>query len=278
MPPDAPHLSLVIPVHNGARYIEASLRAILATLERLDRPFEMIVVVDGSRDRTLEIARSVAHPAVQVFHYPQNQGKGFALSLGAAQARGRLVGWLDADLDIHPEVILDAVRVFDAEPVDAVVASKRHPGSQVDYPRIRRVYSWGFQLLVRLLFRLKVRDTQVGAKVFRRELLDTVLPLLLIKRYAYDLEVLAVGAGFGFDRVREVPVRLDYRFTGTGIDWAAVRRMFWDTLAIAYRIHVRHHYVRQYAALQRQRLEAPAPPAPPRAVEAEPPVSLAGRA
>ena len=63
-----------------------------------------------------------------------------------------------------------------------------------------------------------MRDTQVGAKVFRREMLDTVAPLLLIKRYAFDLEVLAVGAEFGFDRIEEVPVSIDYRFTGSGIN------------------------------------------------------------
>jgi len=101
-----------------------------------------------------------------------------------------------------------------------------------------------------------VRDTQVGAKLFRREMLDTVVPLLLIKQYAYDLELLAVGAEFGFDRIRETPVRLDYRFSGSGISNAAVRRMFVDTLAIAYRIHLRHWYVRRYAALQRARTDA----------------------
>ena len=93
-------------------------------------------------------------------------------------------------------------------------------------------------------------------------MLDTVAPLLLIKRYAFDLEVLAVGAEFGFDRVREIPIRLDYRFTGTGINWQAVNRMFVDTLAIAYRIHLRHWYVRRYASLQRQRMDASEPVTP----------------
>jgi hypothetical protein len=123
----------------------------------------------------------------------------------------------------------------------------------VQYPWDRRVLSWGFQKLVKLLFRFDVRDTQVGMKIFRREVLSTVLPLLLIKRYAFDLEVLAVAAEFGFDRVQEVPIQLEYRFSGTGIDSRAVKLMFQDTLAIAYRIHLRHWYIRQYAVLQRER-------------------------
>jgi dolichol-phosphate mannosyltransferase len=95
----------------------------------------------------------------------------------------------------------------------------------------------------------------VGAKLFRRELLDTVRPLLLVKRWAFDLEVLAVGAEFGFDRIEQAPIELEYRFSGTSIDWRAVFRMFQDTLAIAYRIHLRHRYVRRFAALQRQRMD-----------------------
>jgi hypothetical protein len=110
-------------------------------------------------------------------------------------------------------------------------------------------------MLVRILFRFSATDTQVGAKVFRREMIETIRPLLLIKRYAFDVEVLAVGADFGFDRVAEVPIRLDYQFSGTGIDRRAVVSMLTDTLAIAYRIHIRHWYVRRFAAVQRLRME-----------------------
>ena len=253
----APHVSVVAPVRNGAPFIEDSVRTIVRSLEQLERPFEVIVVCDGSTDGTAARARAIDDSRVRVLRYEVPSGKGVAITSGLAHARGRLVGWLDADLDIHPDVIVDAARRFDADSsVDAVVGSKRHPQSQVAYPLVRRIYSWGFQLLVRALFRVNVRDTQVGAKLFRREMLDTVVPLLLIKRYAYDLELLAVGAEFGFDRVQEIPIRLDYRFSGTGITNAAVRWMLVDTLAIAYRIHLRHWYVRRYAAVQRQRMAA----------------------
>jgi glycosyltransferase involved in cell wall biosynthesis len=249
-----PYLSLITPVHNGARYIEQNVRRILAALDELAEPFELIVVCDGCRDGTERVLARVVDDRVRVVPYDRNRGKGYAICYGIHHARGRLIGWLDADLDIDPHVIVAAVEEFKQRPVDAIVGSKRHPDSVVDYPRRRRVYSFGFQQLVRALFRVNVRDTQVGAKVFRREMLDTVIPLLLVKRYAFDLEVLAV-AEFGFDRVTEVPVRLEYRFSGTGIDGEAVRHMLQDTLAIGYRIHLRHWYVRQYARLQRERMD-----------------------
>ena len=255
----SPYLSVVTPVHNGAAFIQSSIQDMLRAFERLDRPFELIVVCDGSSDGTAEQALAVGDPRVRVLQYEENQGKGVAVTCGLAHARGRLVGWLDADLDIAPDLIVAAARRFEEGPeVDAVIGSKRHPASAVHYPLIRRVYSWGYQMLVRTLFRVNVRDTQVGAKLFRREMLDTVVPLLLIKRYAYDLELLAVGAEFGFDRIEEMPIRLEYRFSGSGIGSDEVRRMFVDTLAIAYRIHIRHWYVRRYAAVQRDRMAASA--------------------
>lgn len=250
-----PELSLILPVYRGAGWIEENLRTVLRSLEALRGGFELLVVCDGDDDLASEAAYRVARDdeRVRVFRYPQNQGKGFAISFGVGQAEGALIGWLDADLDIDPEVIVRAVARFEQAPIDAAIGSKRHEDSSVQYPALRRLYSWGYQVLVRLLFRLNVRDTQVGAKVFRREMLTTVTPLLLVKRYAFDLEVLAVGAEFGFDRVAEVPVDLAYRFSGTSINLGAVRNMLLDTLAIGYRLHIRHWYARRFAEVRRAR-------------------------
>ena len=251
-----PQLTLIVPTYNGVAYIAANIRRITLALEAARTPFEVLVVCDGSTDGTAAAAEAVEDPRVRVLRYEENRGKGYAICFGVPQARGRLVGWLDADLDIDPQAIVDAVGRLKSSPLDAAIASKRHPQSQVDYPLARRFFSWGFQLLVRLLFRVNVRDTQVGAKLFRSEMLETVVPLLLIKQYAFDLEVLAVGAEFGFDRIEEIPVRIGYKFSGTGVNRQAVQRMFLDTLAIAYRIHLRHWYVRRFAALQRERADA----------------------
>jgi hypothetical protein len=119
----------------------------------------------------------------------------------------------------------------------------------VHYPRSRRVASWCYQQLNRILFRLDVRDTQVGLKVFHREIAEQVMPLLLVKQFAFDLELLAVSRSLGYDRVRELPVRLDYRFTGSGVRSAAVAKALIDTAAIFYRLRILHTYRRKRALL-----------------------------
>ncbi len=251
----APLLTLIVPVYNGDPYAAENVHTIVRTLETLNEAFEVLVVCDGSTDRTAAAVEGLGDPRVRVLSYALNQGKGHAICFGVPYARGQLVGWLDADLDIEPTAIVDAVRRFEHAEVDAVIGSKRHCDSEVDYPAVRRLMSWLFQLLARSLVHVNVRDTQVGAKVFRREMLDVVVPLLLIKRYAFDLELLAVGVQFGFDRIEEMPIRLHYRFTGTNVNRRAVQRMFVDTLAIAYRIHLRHWYARQFSARERERTD-----------------------
>ena len=134
-----------------------------------------------------------------------------------------------------------------------MIGSKRHPDSVVHYPPSRRFASWWYQQLNRLLFRLDVRDTQVGLKVFRGEIADEVVPLLLVKQFAFDLELLAVANALGYGRVREFPVRLDYRFTGSAVRSRAVARALIDTFAIFYRLRILRTYQRKRALLQSPR-------------------------
>ena len=253
--PTSPRVGLVLPVYRGESFIARNLQTVLDCFDAADVPVELVVVVDGRFDRSAEEARGLADPRIRVVEFEENQGKGAAVTAGLAACTARYVGWLDADLDIQPEVIVAMAHRLDAGDVDIVVGSKRHAQSRVAYPMIRRVYSAGYQLLVRLLVRVAVRDTQVGAKLMRREVADVVVPLLLVKRYAFDLEVLAVAAQFGFDRVAEAPIELAYQFTGTGIDRHAIQMMLLDTIAIGYRIHIRHWYVRRFASLLRERTD-----------------------
>jgi glycosyltransferase involved in cell wall biosynthesis len=238
--PTRPLLSVVVPVYDQPG-IADNIRVIRSRVEEgLGEPVELIVVSDGSEDIAPEDT-----DLATVLHYDRNLGKGYAVKAGALAARGRFISYVDADLDLDPGAIPEFLRLAERESLDIVIGSKRHPDSLVHYPRSRRVGSWLYQQLVRLLFRLDVRDTQVGLKLFRREVAEEVLPLLLVKQFAFDLEFLAVARSLGFDRIREQPVKLEYRFTGSGVRSGAVLLALVDTLAIFYRLRMLRYYRRK---------------------------------
>jgi glycosyltransferase involved in cell wall biosynthesis len=242
-----PLLSVVVPVYNGGDDIVDNVDLIRrAVAQQLGEPeIEVIVVSDGSIDGTAERLLESRVSGVRVIHYDRNLGKGYAVKAGALASRGEWVAMIDADLDLDPASVAEYLEVARGDNLDFAIGSKRHRESVVRYPRSRRIASWCYQQLNRVLFRLDVRDTQVGLKVFSRGVVDDVMPLLLVKRFAFDLELLAVASALGHDRIRELPVRLEYRFTGSALGSGAVMRALWDTAAIFYRLRLLRTYQRR---------------------------------
>jgi hypothetical protein len=150
-------------------------------------------------------------------------------------------------MELDPANIKGFIELMQTSGCDAVIGSKRHPMSKVAYPKFRRLQSAVYQLLVRLLFNLNVRDTQTGLKLFRRQVLADAVPLLAIKKFAFDLELLVVARQLGYRKVCEAPIVLDYQFEST-VNFGSASRVLWDTAAIFYRLHILRYY-------QRRRLE-----------------------
>jgi hypothetical protein len=131
--------------------------------------------------------------------------------------------------------------------------------SRVQYPLLRRFQSWCYQVLIRTLFRVLVRDTQTGLKMMRREVALRVLDVALVKRFAFDVELLALARRFGFSRIIEAPVAIDYQFSST-TNLRAVFAVLWDTAAVFYRMRLRHWYDKPHGAgLEALRSGLPAP-------------------
>jgi glycosyltransferase involved in cell wall biosynthesis len=237
-------LSVVVPAYREGRRIYKNLSRLISELDKLSVSYEIVVVSDGNTDTTVREARRVESQAVKVFHYPMNIGKGFALSCGVDQSIGDLVTFIDADMELDPATIGRFIEIMQADGCDAVIGSKRHPESKVSYPAFRRLQSAVYQMLVRLLFNLNVRDTQTGLKLFRRPVLQEVLPLLAIKRFAFDLELLVVARQLGYKNVCEAPVKLDYQFDST-VNLGSAWNVLWDTAAIFYRLRILRYYKRR---------------------------------
>jgi hypothetical protein len=236
-------LTVVVPYYNPGRLLVPTIERLLTVLGTSGATYEVIAVSDGSTDgsdRELDAALAGRQELTHVV-IAHNQGKGSALRIGLAKGRGRYLGFIDADGDLDP-ILLNSfqamVRLY--EP-DIILGSKRHPLSEVEYPLLRRLYSWGYQQVVRLGFRLNIRDTQTGIKLVRRDVLAAVLPRMVEKRFAFDLELFVIARRLGYRRFLEAPIRLRHQFTST-VSWRSVYRSLLDTMAIWYRLRVLHFY------------------------------------
>jgi len=247
-------LTVVIPAYREGPRIHDNLKRLLAELDLIGQEYEVILVSDGNTDDTVSEARRVGSNRVKVLAYAVNMGKGFALKYGVQQARGELVTFIDADMELDPSAIRNFMAVMQSTSADVVIGSKLHPDSQVQYPGFRRLQSQGYRALVRLLFSLSVRDTQTGLKLFRRRVLADVVPLLAVKRFAFDLELLVVAHHLGYHRIDEAPIRLDYKFQST-ITPRAVFNILWDTAAIFYRLRLLRYYDRRRKELAAREVE-----------------------
>jgi glycosyltransferase involved in cell wall biosynthesis len=237
-------LSVVIPAYRQEATIVQDVQHIAQVLQDAGLDYELLVVVDGFVDATYARARTLASARVSVLGYPRNGGKGHAVCYGLRQARGDPIAFIDAGMELDPAGLLRCLAIMEREQADIVIGSKRHPQSVVAYPWLRRVYSFGYQALVRALFGLNVRDTQVGLKLFRRRVVADVVPLLLVKRFAFDVELLVVARLRGHTRIVEAPVTLRHaRFSST-IRLRSVFDMLWDTAAVFYRARILHYYQR----------------------------------
>lgn len=247
--PEISLISVIVPVYSKEKTIVKDLRKIYQVLQKLRYKTELICVIDGMVDRSFEKASGFAkkYPDVKVLGYETNKGKGYAIRFGMGQSKGDIIGFIDSGMDLNPNGLAMLLEHFEWYKADIIVGSKRHPVSKVSYPWQRKVLSIGYQLFTFCLFNLKVRDTQVGLKFFRREVLEKVLPRLLVKEFAFDVEILAVSFHLGYRRIFEAPVDIRLELGGmssvTNKTFLKIAfAMMKDTLAVFYRQKILNYY------------------------------------
>jgi dolichyl-phosphate beta-glucosyltransferase len=204
-----PTISLVIPIYNGEAFLEESLAAIDAFIDRTGLDAEVIAVDDGSTDRTLEILSSHSRPRLRVVRSDRNRGKYAALKSGMAAAEGGVRVFTDADLPYDLEAIEYAAPLLTNGGFHIVVGDRTLPESEdgPDQPFLRRLSTRVFSFSVRMLVTGELFDTQVGFKAFRGDVAAALFPLLTDDGFAGDVELLYIALKYNL-AIRRIPVRL----------------------------------------------------------------------
>lgn len=226
-----PSISVVLPAFNEEANLPKTVGAVVDAVEGVATDYEIVVVDDGSRDRTAEVARELAekYPAVRLVQHKVNQGYGGALATGFASATKELVFFTDADnqFDIREiSKLLAYIGEYD------LVIGYRAP--RVD-PFYRKLNALGWKLLVNLLFGYTARDVDCAFKLFKRKILDDVK--IESRGATFSTEFLVRARRKGY-RVKEVPVKHLPRLAGnpTGARLHVIARAFRELIKFRQRL------------------------------------------
>lgn len=203
-------ISVIVPVFNEVQSIIGNMNLLFQELEANFDHFEVIVVLDGSTDGTRDLLQLYQHENLRKIFIETNRGKGFAIRSGLQATTKPYVFFIDGGMELHPRDLKFFLGLLLLYQADSVIGSKRHPQSEIYYPIYRRFLSAVFQQFVKLLFGLKITDSQVGIKLYRREVLEAIQNQLELDRYGFDLEFLVLAKIHGYSKVIEAPIRLDY--------------------------------------------------------------------
>ena len=205
-----PELSLIIPAYNEEARLPATLRRIAEYVRASNRPTEVIVVDDGSRDRTAEVARSFVSeiPSLRMVSNGVNRGKGFSVRRGALEARGRIVLFTDADLSAPIEEADKLLAALSGAQAEVAIGSRALDRSLIEVHEspFREFAGIIFNKIVRICLFLPFVDTQCGFKAFLRERCRILFEQQRIERFGFDPELLFLARRHGL-RAVEIPVR-----------------------------------------------------------------------
>ena len=240
-----PLLSIIVPAYKAQDFIVASLSRIDKVVGELAASYEIICVVDGKVDAAYDLVSNLAEKSktIKVVGYSKNRGKGYAVRYGFKKARADMIGFIDAGPEIDPISLKELIYTFKVKKADIVVGSKRHPKSKVSYPAFRRVISNIYFFLVKFLFNPQVSDTQAGVKIFKKKVINKIMPKLKVNGFAFDIEMLIQARNSGFNEIYEAPIYVkmaNFEKSSTIDSWNkllfASMRMFYDTLSLFIRL------------------------------------------
>lgn len=234
-----PSLSIVVPCFNELDRLDALHRELLAFLERWDSPVQIILVDDGSRDQSYDKMKHLfgeMKPAeVELIHYPDNQGKGYALQAGIQAAHHRYVLTMDADVATSPMMLLKWFTEPELiDPGTIYIGSREHRSSHIRVPGIRKWSGRLFNLFTRVSSGIPYRDTQCGFKWYPSDYAHELFANLITFGWAHDIEILWKARKMHW-RIREMPVDWDHQTNSKIKLLSDGLKMGWEVLRL--RVH-----------------------------------------
>ena len=234
-------VTVLVPSHNSGSFGFRTVFEIHDLFASQGIDARIIAISDGSTDESVELFDSIDFPWFSHIELIENKGKGGALRVGFLESNSSVTGFIDADGDIPPAVLLPMYKEMIRSDADVVFGSKWHPDSMVHVTTSRRMLSEFHHLIQRLLFKLDIDDTQVGAKLYRTAALKEVLPTLEESGFSLDVEIFIALAAYGHSNFIEMPVEI--RRTGSStISMKNIVSSFVDLLRIFWRARVSLNY------------------------------------
>ncbi len=240
-------ISIIIPAHNEEQRIDKTLEEYeLYFKERVKKKeidkFEIIVVANACKDNTVGVVKKAEKNFKEIKHLDFTQGgKGFAVLEGfkkALNGKSEIIGFVDADMATSPEAFFELYKNLGKS--DGIIASRYLAGAVVEpKPTFQRIVaSRVFNFLIRALLFLNYRDTQCGAKLFKRSVVEKIIPEMKITKWAFDVNLLYLCKRYGF-KIKELPTtwsdkaysKINLKKAGPQMFFSIVRlRMYYSPL------------------------------------------------
>lgn len=248
-------VSILAPVYNMEKNIERNINILTEKISPFISNFEIIISDDGSEDNSKNVIEKICNENKNIIgvYSKENHGKGNALKRACEIANGKYIIFCDGDMEIDPSQLENFFEIMHKENADIVIGSKRHKNSVVNYSNVRKLISFVYFMFVKIFFHLPIQDTQTGLKLFKREAIINVFPRILVKAFAYDLEVL-VACNSNGKKIASAPVIVNPNRHFGFIKLSVLWKTFIDTLAIFYRLNIVKFYKDLFEELKSDKL------------------------
>lgn len=212
-------ISVILPAYNEEKRIGKTLDVVCNYMEENFTDYEILVVDDGSRDNTKEVAQNYPCDKLSLLSYGENRGKGGAVKHGILNSSGDIVVFTDSDLPYPVENIKKAADLLLSTSADFVLGTRKNTTGKGEYPLIRKLTSFGFSLMVRMIVGLNVSDTQCGFKAFSSACAKEIFKKTTICGWGFDVEAIFIAQKLGY-KYKRLTVELFHVEEGSKINLA----------------------------------------------------------